>query len=71
MAEQRATGRRCVTCQFWSGPRKISYCREKAEYASDSTNGECTTGAWNRKQKPANSTCGSWEKWSMIQQAHN
>jgi hypothetical protein len=42
----------CVTCQFWTGPRRPSTFRDRAEYGSDSDKGECA--GWQLEQTTKN-----------------
>lgn len=63
---QSSSWKWCVTCQCWGGTRKTSVFRDRVEYASDQDKGECIGGGWNRSQQNANSTCNSWEKWSVL-----
>lgn len=61
-----STWKKCVTCQFWGGPRKPSTFRDYVEYGTDQDNGECMGGGWDRQQKTAMSICTKWEKWSVL-----
>lgn len=56
----------CVTCAHWGGNRQASTWRDRAEYDSNDDRGECVGGGWNRSEKSATHSCGSWVKWSVL-----
>ena len=58
--------KRCVTCQFWTGPRGVNSLRTQAEYNNDKDTGICAGGGWNRQKRSAVHSCQKWVKWSAF-----
>jgi hypothetical protein len=58
--------RNCLTCDFWTGSRKIDVSRYYAETGSATDKGECAGGGMNHVQVPAAGNCGQWSKWGPM-----
>jgi hypothetical protein len=58
--------KKCVTCQYWTGPRSITKLRNFVEWQNDKDTGICAGGGWNRQQRTAVHSCNKWVKWSAF-----
>lgn len=66
MPNRPSTWKNCVTCNYWTGPRKPTTFRDRVEFNSEQDNGECAGGGWDRSQRSAVSTCNKWVKWGVL-----
>ena len=56
----------CLTCDFWTGPRKVDVSRYYAETTNQNQKGECAGGGLNHITVPAAGACRQWSKWGPM-----
>lgn len=60
--------KQCATCAYWTGARETDRFGQRVYVDSPMQKGKCMCrgSGWTNMEKQANSSCTSFEKWSVL-----